>query len=217
MFTTSRWSPRYSLNQNLRLRRYEREYVLAALAAGKHILLNDPLSTSLDEFVEQQECAKQHQKFFQFVAMFVHQYRTGRFMDRVVREDKFGHIHSISANLQMNYNELEKVGVQVAEKGSRDGCIRVLGRFCVLVSTLMFSRVGSNAVSAKVLRIERGPYKEIISAECIVHFTQVRSDLTLLLPPIYSPTPLTISPMFLFSVCSRGKCTLCVSESHVNI
>ena len=153
--------------------RCERHYVLKALKAGKHVLLKDPLSTSFDEFSEQLVYAKQYQKFIQFSTMFVHQYRVIRFMDWVLREDIFGRIHGISANLQVNYDELEKFGVTLPMTGPHHGCIRVLGRFCVLVCTLMFSRLGSTAVSAKVHNVERGNLGEFVSAECSVNFTQV--------------------------------------------
>lgn len=53
----------------------QREYVLEALKAGKHVLLNDPVSTSMPEFVEQQTLAKKYGKFIQFSTMFVHQFQ----------------------------------------------------------------------------------------------------------------------------------------------
>ena len=158
--------------------RSERKYILKALKAGKHVLLKDPLSTSFDEFTEQLAYAKKYQKFVQFSTTFVHQYRVRRFMDRVLREDIFGRIHNISASLQVNYDELEKVGVKLPISEPHDGCIRVLGRFCVLVATLMFSRLGSTAISAKVHNAERGSKGEFISAECTINFTQVSHFLT---------------------------------------
>lgn len=156
-------------------RRHEREYVLAALKAGKHVLLKDPLSTSLHEFTEQLEFAKRYQKFIQFSTMFVHQYRVGRFMDRVIREQRFGRIHTINANLQLSYDDLDKVGKKFPLEGPGDGCIRVLGRFCVLVSVLIFSRIGSTVTSAQVLSTELGSLGECVAAKCVVHFTEVGS------------------------------------------
>lgn len=53
----------------------QKEYVLEALKCGKHVLLNDPVSTSMSEFVEQQSLAKKYGKFIQFSTMFVYQFQ----------------------------------------------------------------------------------------------------------------------------------------------
>ena len=48
---------------------------MEALQSGKHVLLNDPISTSMAEFIEQQKLAKKYGKFIQFSTMFVHQFQ----------------------------------------------------------------------------------------------------------------------------------------------
>lgn len=55
--------------------RSQRVYVLEALKSGKHVLLNDPVSTGMGEFIEQQTLAKKYGKFIQFSTMFVHQFQ----------------------------------------------------------------------------------------------------------------------------------------------
>jgi hypothetical protein len=45
------------------------------LKSGKHVLLNDPVSTGMAEFIEQQTLAKKYGKFIQFSTMFVHQFQ----------------------------------------------------------------------------------------------------------------------------------------------
>lgn len=142
------------------------------MEAGKHVLLRDPLSTQLNEFVEQLEFAERHHKFVQFSTTFVHQYRVRRFMDRVVREELFGRIHSIEAKLQLSYDDVEKVGVKLP-LGPEEGCIRVLGRFCVLVSALIFARVGSVVFSAQVHNYQVDDNGCVIAAECTIKFTEV--------------------------------------------
>lgn len=144
-----------------------------SLQAGKHVLLNDPVSTSLADFKEQQECAKRHGKFIQFSTMFVHQYNVRRFIDRVLCDDGFGQILKIDCDVHLCYSDVEKVGVKLP-LGKNDGSIRVLGRFCVLVSTLFFSRVGIYAHSAQVKSVELGSKGEILSARCAVKFTKGR-------------------------------------------
>ena len=175
----------------------QREYVLEALNCGKHVLLNDPISTSLSEFVEQQTLAKKYGKFIQFSTMFVHQFqgeavcffsdehlttliltsppcpsKVLRFINKVLGDEEFGWIHRIDATLHLSYQDVEKVGVKLPLSDG-DGSIRVLGRFCVLVSTLFFSQVGSFAKSAKVENMELGEHGEITKATCTVKYTEV--------------------------------------------
>mmetsp|Transcript_14018 Transcript_14018/g.29590 ORF Transcript_14018/g.29590 Transcript_14018/m.29590 type:complete len:473 (+) Transcript_14018:326-1744(+) len=151
----------------------QKRYVLQALNAKKHVLANDPTSVTLSEFMEELECAKKNGKFIQTTAMFVHQYRVQRFMNHVLQDRKFGRITDVESSIQLNYNDVEKVGVKLP-LGPEHGCIRVLGRFCVLVSTMFFNRVGSYAKSARVKSWKYGMHGEIIAADCIVYFTNDR-------------------------------------------
>ena len=64
--------------------------------------------------------------------MFVHQYRVQRFMNHVLQDDHFGRITQVDASIQLNCDDVEKVGVKLPLR-QQDGSIRVLGRFCVLV------------------------------------------------------------------------------------
>jgi hypothetical protein len=104
--------------------------------------------------------------------MFVHQYRVRRFMERVLCDEGFGRIHSINAFVRLSYDDVGEVGVQLP-LGPHSGSIRVLGRYCVLCSTLFFSRVGSFAHSAKVEYAEEGNNGEVLSARCTVKYTEV--------------------------------------------
>mmetsp|Transcript_13625 Transcript_13625/g.32930 ORF Transcript_13625/g.32930 Transcript_13625/m.32930 type:complete len:429 (-) Transcript_13625:1081-2367(-) len=151
----------------------QKECVIRALQARKHVLLNDPVSTSLSEFKEQQECAKQHGKFIQFRTMFFHQFSVRKFFERVLCDERFGEIMNIECNVRVCYKDVEKVGVTLP-LGKTDGAIRVLGRFCILVSALFYSRVGIFAHSAKVISAEFGSKGEIVSTRCIVKFTEGR-------------------------------------------
>jgi predicted dehydrogenase len=102
------------------------------LNAKKHVLVNDPISTVLPEYMETLECAKKNGKFIQSSTMFVHQYRVQRFMNHVLQDDHFGRITQVDASIQLNCDDVEKVGVKLPLR-KQDGSIRVLGRFCVLV------------------------------------------------------------------------------------
>ena len=151
----------------------QKQYILQALNCKKHVLAIDPTSVKLPEFMEELECAKKNRKFIQTTAMFVHQYRVQRFMNHVLEDDKFGRIIEVNASIQLCCDDVERVGVKLPLR-KQDGCIRVLGRFCVLVSTLFYNRVGSYADSARVKSFRYGPNGEVASAHCVVNFTNVR-------------------------------------------
>jgi len=151
----------------------QKEYVIQALNAKKHVLANDPTSVVLSDFLEELECAKKNGKFIQTTCMFVHQYRVQRFLNHVLQDKNFGRITEVDASIQLCLNDVEKVGVKLPLR-RQDGVIRVLGRFCVLVSTMFFNRVGSYAESARVKSWRRGSNGEIVSADCTVNFTNDR-------------------------------------------
>lgn len=151
----------------------QKDFVLQALNAKKHVLAHDPTSVKLSDFMEELECAKKNGKFIQTTAILVHQYRVQRFLNHVLQDDNFGRITEVDASIQLNNDDVEKVGVKLPLR-REDGCIRVLGRFCILVSTMFFNRVGSYAESAKVKSWSRGPNGEIVSADCTVKFTNDR-------------------------------------------
>jgi len=151
----------------------QKDYVLQALNAKKHVLANDPTSVKLSEFMEELECAKKNGKFIQTTAMFVHQYRVQRFMNHVLDDEKFGRITGVDSSIKLNYDDVEKVGVKLP-LGKEEGCIRVLGRFCVLVSTMFFNRVGSYAESARVKSWKHDANGLVVSADCTVKFTNDR-------------------------------------------
>lgn len=138
------------------------------------MLVNDPISTPLLEFKEQLDCAKKYGKFIQSSTMFVHQYRVQRFLNRVLQDENFGKITDVDASIQLSHHDVEKVGVKLPLR-RQDGCIRVLGRYCVLVSTLFFNRLGSFAESARVNSFKIDEKKgTILSAECAVKYTDGR-------------------------------------------
>ena len=66
-----------------------------------------------------------------------------------LQDEKSGRITEADASIQLNYDDVEKVGIKLPLR-QEDGCIRLLGRYCVLVSTMFFYRVGSYTESARV-------------------------------------------------------------------
>ena len=72
-------------------------------------------------------------------------------MEYVLRED-FGRVTNMDAQLYVCPKDLPLVGVNQPPLpiGENQGCIRRLGRYCVLFSILLFSKFGSHPISAQV-------------------------------------------------------------------
>lgn len=168
-----------------------RSYAIAALQANKHVLLNDPVSISLEAFNEQLDYARKHRKFVQSTTAFAQQYRVRQFMECVLREEDFGRVTGINAHLTVCVKDLPLVGVNQPPLpvGVNQGCIRRLGRYCVLFSIVLFGRTGSHPISAQVHRTkveeregkeqqqqydEANSKPEPIHAECTVKYSDDR-------------------------------------------
>ena len=136
----------------VRFFRIHRKYAISALESRKHVLLNDPVSISLQAFTEQLEYARRFGKFVQSSTAFINQYRVRHFMECVLREEQFGRVTSMDAYLSVCPKDLPLVGVNQPPTplGINQGCIRRLGRYCVLFSILLFTKLGSHPVSVKV-------------------------------------------------------------------
>jgi hypothetical protein len=134
------------------LGRIHQKYALSALENKKHVLLSDPVSISYPAFMKQLEYAKKYGKFVQSSTAFIHQYRVRKFMDCVLSEEQFGRVVSIDAKLSVCPKDLHLVGVNQPPEplGPNQGCIRRLGRYCVLFGILLFKHLGSRPVSAQV-------------------------------------------------------------------
>ncbi|CAB9497674.1 dihydrodiol dehydrogenase [Seminavis robusta] len=129
-----------------------RPFVLSALEHKKHVLLNDPVSISLPAFNEQLQYAKKFGKFVQSSTPFIHQYRVRQFMDLVLREETFGRVTCMDAYLSVCPRDLPLVGIANNQMAllPNQGCIRRLGRYCVLFGILIFGKLGSHPIAAQV-------------------------------------------------------------------
>ena len=149
----------------------QRDFVVNALNANKHVLLDDPESTDFNEFKEQLACARKHNRFIQFATMFVHQHRVLSFLE-CVRAENFGSIESIDVLLTLNVRDVSKVGVRFPLREGH-GCIRRLGRYCALISSLMLTKghVKTRPYSAQVKNVLLSDTDEPLQAYCVVKFS----------------------------------------------
>lgn len=164
------------------------DFVLPALQASLHVLLDDPISTYIDDFRTQLINAKKYQRFLQFPTMFQNQHRVQTFLDCVLYEENFGKIESVDVMLSIHMDDVGVLGVKdPPEEGQ---CvIRRLARSCALLAALMFlrARKGVRPTAAQVQKVERHPVTgQATAATCRVWFTD---DVTLDCRLAYSHTP----------------------------
>lgn len=114
------------------------QYALAALNAGKHVLLKDVTSTPCKDYREQLKVAKRMGKFIQFSTMFVHHHRVQSFLSCVGSKKTFGVIREIDAILTVNLQDLQLLGVSLPLTAGQ-GCVRRLARYCVLIASLILN------------------------------------------------------------------------------
>lgn len=154
----------------------QHQYVMRALKAKKHVLFYDRVSQPLEEFQEQLRWAFKVGRFLQSSTMFVHHHRVKVFLACVNNQATFGNLQSIHAKLLVNYDDAARImGVEFPLVKKGDGCVRRLGRYCVLISVLLLSRAGSQPVSASVEpQYEDEDDVEPTSAKGTVHFTDDR-------------------------------------------
>jgi hypothetical protein len=163
----------------------QQQYVLAALRAGKHVLLKDIVSTPSKDYSDQLDCAKSMNKFIQFSTMFVHHYRVQTFLNCVCARKTFGNIDSIDSILTVNLQDLALLSVSLPLTPGQ-GCIRRLARFSVLVATLML-QANHKPVRATVTDfIVDEASGEPLSANCEVEFSD---NILLKCYVVYSDAP----------------------------
>ena len=116
-----------------------KEYVIQALKAGKHVLVEKPVATSALEYQELIDTAKTCGKYLQDGTMFVHNPRFGHFLDTIGDEDKFGTVDRINSDFSFRGDEhffKNDIRCKAVSQFSSDG-VKVKG-YCVIHCFYLF-------------------------------------------------------------------------------
>ena len=160
------------------------DFILPALDAGKHVLVKDRVSTSMNEYIQQLQYASKRERFIQFVTMYQLVNRT-HFLQTIVSSRLRTPIQTIHIILTVSYQDLPNIiHLALPSDGGKPagdkGCIRSLGRFCILLSCILLmdssrsndSKEPSLPVAVQVVRFQKDPQKCYeVYAECLLKFS----------------------------------------------
>lgn len=142
-----------------------------ALRAGKHVLADDPITTSVEEYCGLINVAHACRLHLQDTTMFVYHHAVREFLQSVLAKDKFGEIRKVDACFDINPKDSRFRGV--IEADGRRGCLGDLCRYCAVIGTLIFTQSNRKALSAQVLAKQLDDKGLPSHAICVINFEGV--------------------------------------------
>lgn len=149
------------------------EYVIAALKAGKHVLLEKPVANSADEYRDMLRIASENGRFLMDGTMFVHHPRTIQFVRSVPNPTR------VHFNFTFDGDEnFHRTDIRTKNDGDFMGCIGDLGWYCIRMGLLVFSDADYSKLTGLVseVQVTRFVLNEggvPLDAECMVYFANV--------------------------------------------
>ena len=111
-------------------------------------------------------------KFIQFSTMFVHHFHSQSFMDCVCSSTTFGEIQAVESILMINEKDLEHHLNITFPLAVGQGCVRRLGRYAVLITTLMLKNSKNKPTRAMVMVSDTDKRSgQPTAANCIIEFS----------------------------------------------
>mmetsp|Transcript_29907 Transcript_29907/g.43916 ORF Transcript_29907/g.43916 Transcript_29907/m.43916 type:complete len:376 (-) Transcript_29907:99-1226(-) len=127
-------------------------WVIEALKAGKHVLVEKPVSITVEDYEEMIAVAKSCGKYLQDGTMFAHNPRMDHFLEQICDDPSFGPSTRItSAFTFVGNDEFLRTNIRCKANGDPLGCLGDLGWYCIRAAILVFSGRGGVA-SGKVAR-----------------------------------------------------------------
>jgi predicted dehydrogenase len=170
------------------LRLYEslhKEWVVKALRADKHVLLEKPVALSAADFTDMLSEAYRNNKFIMDGTMFPHHNRTSDVLQAVLNQDVFGTLNRIQSSFSfLGNDDFFANDIRVQKDGDPLGCIGDLGWYCVRFALLVYGKLGLKVESVQALDFRLTPDSDIpVDATCLVRFEQVSRLFTSMLKP----------------------------------
>lgn len=124
-----------------------------ALLAGKHVLVDDPITTSVEEYCRLVNLAHSQKKHLQSTTMFVYHYAVQEFLACILDEQVFGEIRKVDTCFDINRKVTHSYGIGLSD-GECGGCINDLCRYCAIMGLLIIQRSKRNARTVQVTSVE---------------------------------------------------------------
>jgi predicted dehydrogenase len=141
-----------------------------ALHAGKHVLVDDPVTTSVADYCRLVDLAHSQKKHLQDTTMFVYHHAVREFLTCVLDEATFGDITKVDACFDIDSEGARFRGIASDEQR---GCIDDLCRYCVVMGLLVFQRSRRKAISVQVRKVERDDQGFPMHCICRIKFEGV--------------------------------------------
>ena len=142
----------------IRFGRDKLSLVERCLLAGKHVLVDDPITSDMNEYCRLVNLAHESKRHLQDTTMFIHHHAVREFLECVLNKDEFGEITKVNTCFDINPDDPRYRGILVDPKKfvnkDRRGCIATLCRYCAVLGILIFQRSGRRALTAQVTNIE---------------------------------------------------------------
>lgn len=154
----------------------KKDWVLKALRAGKHVVLEKPAALTGLDYQEMLDEAYANNKFLLDGTMFPHHPRTRKILDSV---SEIGQVNRIQASFTFLADQafLEGSDIRARKDGDPHGCIGDLGWYCIRYALIVFGKLGSTVESAQVVDIELNKHGVPVDATCVIRFQNVSADL----------------------------------------
>ena len=153
----------------------KKQRVLKSLAAGKHVLVEKPVSLTFDDYLEIKEMSMRNRRVILDGTMFVHNPRFKQFLECVTNESLFGEVRRINSSFTFcGDEEFFKSDIRVFKDGDPLGCIGDLGWYCIRSAVLLYCQhQGLAPTSAQVIHYSLTDSYVPIDAQCLVEFGEV--------------------------------------------
>lgn len=147
-----------------------KEWVVKALSAGKHVLLEKPVALSVEDYNEMLQVAKENNKFLMDGTMFVHHPRTNDFVRKVQNKSVVGTLQRIEIAFSFcGGDQFLQNNIRVKSDLDPLGCLGDLAWYCVRLALLVVGPE-SGMTSAQVMDYQLNADGVPIDATCLVRF-----------------------------------------------
>lgn len=160
-----------------------KEWVIKALKAGKHVLVEKPVALSPVDYQEMQIVANETRKYLMDGSMFVHHPRTALFLNKISQPESFGIITRINSKFTfLGHEGFFSTNIRTRSDGDPMGCIGDLGWYCIRMGILILRSVGNYDVKwVQVPAFKVNDCGVPIDATCLVHFVDGKEERDCLL------------------------------------
>jgi len=152
----------------------KKPWVLKALAAGKHVVIEKPTALSARDYEEILTAAYAKNKFVIDGTMFPHHPRMRAILNEVSENEVYGSIHRVQAHFTFFADqEWERRDIRASASGDPQGCLGDLGWYCIRFGLMIFEKLGFSPQTAQVVDVSKTNEGVPLDATCVVRFDKV--------------------------------------------